>query len=219
MKGRAASGSRSASACGRRCTLVLTLAALFVIAGCRSDPIAGEADRLAALLAPVPGATIAEIGAGNGSLTMALARRVGPRVHVLSTELGKMRVRRLWLAAQLAGAANVSILEGAEQDTMLRPDSCDAIIVRQTYHHFMHPKEMTASLSRSLRPGGLLAVIEHEPYSMGHPLTDVLPSRGGDGIRPAMLMEELSAAGFRHVRTIDRWSRGLYLVLMQKPPR
>jgi predicted methyltransferase len=219
VKGRAASGSRSASACGRRCTLVLTLAALFVIAGCRSDPIAGEADRLAALLAPVPGATIAEIGAGNGSLTMALARRVGPRVHVLSTELGKMRVRRLWLAAQLAGAANVSILEGAEQDTMLRPDSCDAIIVRQTYHHFMHPKEMTASLSRSLRPGGLLAVIEHEPYSMGHPLTDVLPSRGGDGIRPAMLMEELSAAGFRHVRTIDRWSRGLYLVLMQKPPR
>jgi predicted methyltransferase len=215
----AASGSRSVSACGRRRTLALTLAALFVIAGCRSDPIAGEADRLAALLAPVPGATIAEIGAGSGSLTIALARRVDPRVHVLSTELGEERVRKLSVAARQAGAANVSVLEGAEQDTALRADSCDAIILRQTYHHFMHPKEMTASLFRSLRPGGLLAVIEHEPYSMGRPLTDVLPSRGGDGIRPAMLMEELSAAGFRHVRTMNRWSRGLYLVLMQKPPR
>jgi predicted methyltransferase len=122
-------------------------------------------------------------------------------------------------ATRQAGAANVSVVEGAEQDTALRDGSCDAIILRQTYHHFMHPKEMTASLFRSLRPGGLLAVIEHEPYSMGHPLTDVLPSRGGDGIRPAMLMEELSAAGFRHVRTISRWSSGLYMVLMQKPPR
>ena len=190
-----------------------------MIAGCRSDPIAGEADRLAALLAPVSGATIAEIGAGSGSLTIALARRVDPRVHVLSTELGKERVRELSVAVRQAGAANVSVLEGAERDTALRADGCDAIILRQTYHHFMHPKEMAASLFRSLRPGGLLAVIEHEPYSMGRPLTDVLPSRGGDGIRPAMLIEELSAAGFRHLRTINRWSRGLYLVLMQKPPR
>jgi SAM-dependent methyltransferase len=199
-----------------RLSAVLALGLAIGLTACRSDPIAVEASRLADLFALPRGATAAEIGAGDGRLTIAFAGRVGRDVRVLSNELGRPAMAALWRAAQAAGPPNVRIVEGTATDTNLPPESCDAIFMRRTYHHFMQPEEMDASLYRSMRAGGLLAVIETYPVPMPNQ-RDVLPSRGGDGIRPAMLIAELSGAGFQHVRTTERWDGTLYLVVMRKP--
>jgi hypothetical protein len=45
----------------------------------------------------------------------------------------------------------------------LQAACCDAIVLRRVYHHLSDPAAINASLLPSLRPGGLLAVIDLPP--------------------------------------------------------
>jgi ubiquinone/menaquinone biosynthesis C-methylase UbiE len=191
--------------------LVLTLGS------CRTAPEDLEAGEVASLLALHNGATVADIGAGDGKFTVALADRLDRGVRVVATELGRPAILALWKGVQRGGAGNVSVVEGTAVDTNLPADSCNALVVRRTYHHFMQPAEMAASLFRTLRPGGQLIIIEQPLVRLRPDPTSVPAVRGGDGIMPEALIEELTAAGFRHERTVDPFVRQLYLVVMRKP--
>jgi ubiquinone/menaquinone biosynthesis C-methylase UbiE len=187
------------------------------LGSCRTDPEELEASEVARLLTVHNGATVADIGAGNGKFTVALAGRLGRDGRVIATELGRPALLTLWKGVERGGAGNVSVVEGTAVDTNLPAESCDAILVRRTYHHFMRPAKMAASLFRTLRPGGQLIMIE-QPLVPLRPVPASLPAvRSGDGIMPAALIEELTAAGFRHERTVDPFVRQLYLVVMRKP--
>ena len=196
---------------------LLPLLLVLTLGSCHSDPEDLEAGEVVRLLALHNGATIADIGAGNGVFTVALADRLGHGVRVVATELGRPAILTLWKGVQRGGAGNVSVVEGTAIDTNLPAESCDAIIVRRTYHHFMQPAEMAESLYQTLRHGGQLIVIE-QPFVRLPPVAGSVPARrGGDGITPAVLIEELTAAGFRHERTVDPFVRQLYLVVMRRP--
>ena len=72
----------------RRSFIVALAACTLGLAPCRGqDTWQEQADRLAALLNWQPGSVVAEIGAGNGRLTLAAAQRVGPSGKVYTTEL------------------------------------------------------------------------------------------------------------------------------------
>ena len=49
---------------------------------------------------------------------------------------------------------NVTVVEGGERSTNLPAGCCDAILVRDVYHHLTAPEDMTSSLAAALRPGG-----------------------------------------------------------------
>jgi ubiquinone/menaquinone biosynthesis C-methylase UbiE len=115
---------------------------------------------------------------------------------------------------------NVVILAAAEKETKLPDNCCDAIVLRRVYHHFTAPTEMDASLLRSLHPGGLLAVIEFPPrksLTASDPVKGVPSNRGGHGIPKKILVEELTAAGFKLDKTFDDWPDDGYCVLFRKP--
>jgi predicted methyltransferase len=177
--------------------------------------VATEADRLAAVLGVTTGATIAEIGAGAGEMTVEMAERVGDTGRVYSTELGDDKVESLREAVSHA-RPQVRVVAGAEDDTRLPAGCCDAIYMRRVYHHFTHPVPMDASLFDALRPGGRLAVIDFE-HSEGTPPPGVPANRKGHGVPPKVVVEELTRAGFEHVRTED-WTGGMFLALFRKPP-
>jgi predicted methyltransferase len=182
----------------------------------RSEDVASESARLATLLDLRPGLTVAEIGAGAGEFTVAVAQRLGPTGHVFSTELDKYRLQDIKRAADTADLQNVKVVEAAETTTNLPAASCDAIFMRRVYHHLTHPAQIDASLFDALRPGGLLAVVDFEP-SAGSPPPGVPANRGGHGVRAETVIDELTGAGFSHVRTIRDWSGNMYLVLFRKP--
>jgi len=200
----------------RQARSLLPVLLVFILGSCHTDPEELEASEVARLLSLHEGATVADIGAGNGKFTVALAGRLGPDVRVVATELGRSALLTLWKGVQAGGAGKISVVEGTATDTSLPAGSCDAIIVRRTYHHFMQPAEMAASLFRTLRPGARLIMIE-QPFARLPTVAGSVPARhGGDGIMPAVLIEELAAAGFRHERTVDPFVRQLYLVVMRK---
>ncbi len=177
-----------------------------------------EADKLAALLNWQPGSVVAEIGAGDGDMTLAAAERVGPTGRVYTTELEPDKLAKLQSLA--AEHKNIVAVKAGQAETSLPPACCDAIFMRRVYHHFTDPEKEDASLFQSLKPGGLLAVIDFPPgEGPGDPkLPKGVPkNRGGHGMPKQLLIDELTAAGFQVVATPSDWTAPDYCVVFKKP--
>ena len=143
-----------------------------------------------------PRSSVGEIGAGAGELTFALARAVGDRGRVFSNELNKDRIEALRNEAAKSGRGNVTIVEGRERETNFPEACCDAIFMRNVYHHFDDPPAMNASLLTSLKPGGRLAVIDFTPPPGGEAAPGGRAADNHHGITGPTLEHELKSAGF-----------------------
>jgi ubiquinone/menaquinone biosynthesis C-methylase UbiE len=150
------------------------------------------------------GSTVGEIGAGDGEISFAVARTVGDAGRVYSNELNKGRLAAIGTTAETRGLHNVSPIEGRENETNFPEACCDAIFMRNVYHHFGDPPAMNASLLKSLKPGGRLAVIDFTPPPGG----ETVPGHRGDdnhhGITAPTLERELKAAGFEIVSSDEK---------------
>jgi ubiquinone/menaquinone biosynthesis C-methylase UbiE len=200
---------------------VLLAAAVAGAAGLLQAQVASEAPRLFDLLELQPGMTVGEIGAGRGEMTIEMAKRVGPSGRVYSTELDPARLADIRAAVSREGLTNVVVITAGERATNLPAECCDAIFMRDVYHHITSPEEIARSLSASLKPGGRLAIIDFEPEP-GSAVPDGVPAnRDGHGVLPATIAAEISAAGPSLVRTIPGWTnlrrnRQMFLVLFKK---
>jgi ubiquinone/menaquinone biosynthesis C-methylase UbiE len=201
--------------------MALALGGLFAAPLRGQDLTQQETDRLAALLGWHQGSVVAEVGAGDGQLTVAASQRVGSAGRIYSNELDPTKLAQLHDLA--AKASNVVVVEGDAASTNLPPGCCDSIYMRLVYHHFTHPQAMDASLGRSLRPGGLLAVIDEEPRP-GSTIPDGVPqNRIGHGIPQAVLLAELKSTGFEVVSVHNDWPHDadhrLYCVVFRRAKR
>jgi len=173
-----------------------------------------EMPRLRQALALETRAVVADVGAGKGQLTFALAKELAANGHVFSTEIDPGRLRRLREAVAAAKLDNVTVVEAYSSETGLPPNCCDAIVLRRVYHHLTNPSGINASLLRSLRPGGVLAVIDFPP--------PFFLSRGQSGVPANVVISEVTSSGFELLRLIDDWpGRGplaSYCVVFRKPP-
>ena len=178
---------------------------------------ASDTAKLIEVLQLKPGSIVAEIGAGSGDLTIAVAKQVGPAGRVYTSELGAERLASLRKAVTKSEAGNVEVIEGQAAHANLPEGCCDAVFMRNVYHHFDDPSTMNASFLRALKPGGRVAVIDFEPRNnaaVGPP-----GQRGTDkahGVSTDVVSGELKAAGFQIATTEDRGERW-FLVVGVKP--
>jgi ubiquinone/menaquinone biosynthesis C-methylase UbiE len=189
-----------------------------VCAGCQWSGFGFRADgpempRFRRVLALDTGTVVADVGAGKGGLTLALASEVGSNGRVFSTEIDPGRLRGLREAVVAAKLDNVTVVEASIGETGLPPNCCDAIVLRRVYHHLTEPSGINASLLRSLRPGGVLAVIDFPPpFFLG---------RGSFGVPAKAVIGEVTGSGFELLRLIDDWPGrgplGSYCVVFRKP--
>ena len=157
-----------------------------------------EIERLADLLEIRPGDTVADVGAGDGWLSVEFAAVVGETGHVFATELSARRRDDIRESVAVAGLDNITVVEAREHETNLAPGCCDAIFLRRVYHHLTDPAAYSASLYDSLKPGGRLAIVELEFNGILRPLR-----RWPHWADDEQVVAEVTAAGLTHVTTAD----------------
>lgn len=179
-----------------------------------------ELPQLVDVLGLQPGMTVADVGAGFGATTVVLSKWIGSG-RVLATDVGQRQLIAIRDYVKQEGLSNVTVIEGAAADTKLPPECCDAIFMRDVYHHVTSVEAFNNSVLASLKPGGRLAIIDFVPDPGSKLPAGVPENRGGHGVPTAVVEEELKAAGLTHLRTIPKWPEGdkypLFLVLFRKP--
>jgi ubiquinone/menaquinone biosynthesis C-methylase UbiE len=204
----------------RRLFLALLVAAFAApAAGTLAQNNPRDADRLIKAMGVEPGMTVGEIGAGTGDLSLLFARHVGERGAVFTTEINPDRLADIRKAVDASSLRNITVLEAGEEVTNLPPGCCDAIFMRNVYHHFSRPAAINRSLFASLKPGGRLAVIDFPPGNGREGETAADRAKDGThGVFKETVAAELKRAGFEQVSAEEPGDRQEgFLVVMRKP--
>lgn len=179
---------------------------------------ADEAEEIVGALGLRPGMSVADVGAGDGRFTAALARQVGAAGWIYATEVESDKLDQIQKRVKGDGLENVRTVLGAQSGTGLPDGCCDAILLRMVYHHFTDPQAMRRSLWSALRPGGRVLVVEVPPHS-GWRTLDGVPERGGHGIPAPELIADMRSQGFTVVAHHQEWpgEDDSYCVVFQRP--
>ena len=174
-----------------------------------------DAPKLVEVLELKPGMTVADVGTGGGAMTVVLGHWIGSG-RVFATDVTESALRRTREYAKKEGLTNVTVIEGAAASTNLPAACCDAIFLRNVYHHITAVDAFNKSLLDSLKPGGRLAIIDFEGRK-GSPIPEGVPAnREGHGVPRAVVIEELKTAGLTYDRTIDKFDGTAFLTLFRK---
>jgi len=106
------------------------------------------------------GMAVADIGAGTGLLTREIAAQVGARGRVYAVDIVPGFLDLIQSRVVDEGLRNVTVVRGEDRATGLDPGSIDVAFMCDTYHHLEFPQSYMRSVFRSLRPGGMLVVVD-----------------------------------------------------------
>jgi len=144
--------------------------------------------RLDAILAPVPGERILEVGPGTGFYSLAVAERVAPggtlEIFDVQQEMLDHTARR----AAERGVVNISPRRGDARELPYEDETFDAVFLVTVLGEIPDRQAALRELARVLRPGGRLVVGE----LFGDP----------HWVSPRSLLLGATAAGLRHERRL-----------------
>jgi ubiquinone/menaquinone biosynthesis C-methylase UbiE len=173
-----------------------------------------EVSRLVEILDVDPGEVFADVGAGDGRFSIALARSVGEGGRIFATEVDPDDLKKIEKAVETEKLDNVEVVRGTQDETGLPEACCDGILLRRVYHHFQKPAAMQESMRRALKDGGLLLAIDFGEKSTWSRPEGVPESRHGHGIDKDLLLSEMERTGFTLVRELP-WEDGDYALLFR----
>ncbi|MDQ3069389.1 MAG: methyltransferase domain-containing protein [Acidobacteriota bacterium] len=196
--------------------LAAALAAASITALAQNNP--RDAQRLITAMRISPGMTVGEIGAGTGGLTILMAQHVGAAGKVFTTEINEARLGDTRNAVAAAGVGNVTVLVAGAESSNLPAGCCDAIFMRNVYHHFSNPAAISATLLAALKPGGRLAIIDFPPGNGPEGATPADRAKDGThGVKKETVAAELEKAGFVRISAEEPGgAQEGFLVLVRK---
>jgi predicted methyltransferase len=177
-------------------------------------PIQATPERIFEAARIKSGQTVCEIGAGVGDLALAAARIAGPEGRVFANEL-EGRLPALRIRVSDSNLSTVTVVTGEPTKTGIPDGACDAVIMKDVYHHFVEPAAMNRAIAAALKPGGRLVVVDFTPPGKEAATPAARGADGTHGVLPATVIAEVSSAGFRNEpagSSADRW----YLLVFVK---
>ena len=115
---------------------------------------------IAGLMQIKPGMMVGEVGAGSGYLSRFIAEKVGADGRVLANELEPKMVEYMTARAVKEGLKNFRAVTGTPVSTGFDAGSIDAIAAVYSFSFFDQPAEMLKSMNESLKPNGLLLIVD-----------------------------------------------------------
>ncbi len=145
-----------------------------------------------------PGDVACDLGAGNGYHSLRMARAVEPDGKVIAVDIQPQMLALLKKRAELEGISNIEVVLGKDTDPQLAHDQCDLLLMVDVYHELQEPAAMLKRLALSLRPRGLIAVVE---FRGEDPKVPIKPLHK---MTKAQILKEFRANGFKLERSFDQ---------------
>jgi len=142
-------------------------------------------------LALKPDSVIADIGSGTGYFAVRFARVV-PKGRVYGVDIEPDMVKYLTERAEREGLKNLTALTGTPTDPRL-PEKADLVVMVNVFHHIADRERYFRNLRGSLKPGGRIAIIDHNMDSREGPPRSAR-------IAPERVKAELKSAGYAFVQ-------------------
>ncbi len=143
-----------------------------------------------------PGMVIAEIGAGTGRMTIWLASRVGTDGHVYANDIDTDSLDQLARRCEREGLENVETIVGETEDPLLPAEALDMVFMINVYHHADDAVALVRNALPSLKPDGVLAIVECDPEKVDWGAEEGCTGKAG-------MFAELDEAGYEDVRVKD----------------
>jgi SAM-dependent methyltransferase len=171
-----------------------------------------EAPDIALNVLKIPkGASVADIGAGSGYITVRLAARVGPTGRVYANDVQPQMLNILARRLDMSKITNVTLIEGTIDDPKLPPASVDLALMVDVYHELSQPQAILRHLRESLKPGGRLVLLE---YRKEDPTVPIKPEHKMSVAEAKM---EVEAEGFTLSKVDEALPRQHILIFVAKP--
>jgi predicted methyltransferase len=149
------------------------------------------------------GAVVADVGAGNGFLTVRLAAAVGSPGKVYAVDIVPDVLKRLRERLAKANISNVDVIEGTEDDPRLPKGALDAVVMINAYHEVAQAATVLQRFREALKPGGRVVLCEPRPKTSGRSRADQMK---GHVLSPDLIVEDLKVAGFEIVSREDSFT-------------
>jgi ubiquinone/menaquinone biosynthesis C-methylase UbiE len=159
------------------------------------------------------GMSVCDLGCGNGYWTIPMARSVGPTGKVYAVDIQREMLQKLAQRSDGLGIQNVVPVLGKVDDPKLPVDSVDLLLMVDVYHEFSHPQSMLWSIRQSLRPSGVVALLEYREEDPG------VPIKPRHKMSKQQIMKEYQANGFKLVREYNDlpWQHLMYFARDDSP--
>jgi SAM-dependent methyltransferase len=150
-----------------------------------------------ALLRTMTYQVVADLGAGEGTLSQLLAQRAE---KVIAVDLSPKMVEFGRALAEKHQLLNLEYRIGDIEEPPIEPDSVDLAFLSQALHHAEHPQKALNAAYRLLKPGGRLVILDLLQHSFEE--ARELYADRWLGFSESDLAAMLESAGFRHVETV-----------------
>ncbi|MBI5673389.1 MAG: methyltransferase domain-containing protein [Nitrospirae bacterium] len=146
-------------------------------------------------LSIMPGARVADLGAGGGYFTWHLSKAVGSRGTVYAVDIEEKAINMIFTEMVARGTPNVRPVRAEPHDPRL-PEPVDLVFSCNVYHDMNDRVDYFRSLASSLRPGGRVAILDFHPRGF-------LSGMFGDRTDKEVVRGEMEAAGYRLLNDYD----------------
>jgi ubiquinone/menaquinone biosynthesis C-methylase UbiE len=170
-----------------------------------------QPDKAIALLGIAKGATVADIGAGNGYMTWRLAERVGPTGKVFANDIQPEMLQMLRENMLQRKLKNVKTVLGKFDDPKLPANTMDLVLLVDVYHEFNAPQQMLRGIREALKPDGRLVLLEYRGEDPS------VPIRPEHKMTVAQVRAELEPEGYRVDRVLEDLPRQHVLIFKKTP--
>jgi SAM-dependent methyltransferase len=182
------------------------------IAGSLKDFWSSDLNRATVgLVDPQPGELLVDLGAGLGPASVEAVGHIGLTGGVIAVDPSRtmravLRLRRL----SHRGLRGIEIADGTAESLPVEAGSIDALWAVNATHHFTHLDRFATELSRALRPGGRVVLVEEDLHHQDHPLTQAAGTgrHGPHAIDVDALMELFAGAGLAEATSTYRTLAG-----------
>jgi SAM-dependent methyltransferase len=155
-----------------------------------------------------PGDVVLDIGSGSGTDVLIASRLVGPAGKVYALDMTEAMRDKLRATAELAGAANVEILDAQAEQIPLPDASVDVVTSNGVLNLVPDKPRAIAEIFRVLRPGGRVQIADialaTEPSEACRSHPELWAECVVGATTEGQFIELFRAAGFRDVEVLSR---------------